>query len=88
MPISSPDSAMMYTLCKKEKRENLYLLLVSHSKGSRIAQLIETSNADPTPICIYMTELPYSPPLTGSNSIAHLDIMDISRGIYCCFVFD
>ena len=37
----------------KEKRENLYLLLVSRSKGLRIAQLIETSNADPTPICIY-----------------------------------
>ena len=44
---------MVYTLYIKEKRENLYLLLVSRSKGLRIAQLIETSNADPTPICIY-----------------------------------
>ena len=51
LPISSPNSAIC--IKKKEKRENLYLLLVSHSKGLRIALFVETSNADLTPICIY-----------------------------------
>ena len=55
LPISSPDSAVYVCLYIKEKRENLYLLLVSRIEALACAHLVETSNADPTPICIYMT---------------------------------
>ena len=69
-------------------RESLYLLLVPHSKGSRIARLVETNNAEsPTPIVLYNSPFPSWYKGRNQEGIKGLYIYT-PEGIHRCFVFD
>ena len=79
---------MLYTFTQKEKRENLYLLLVSRFEALALPSLSKRATQTPRRYVSIRPNGYADCHFSSSTSIASGYATYISRDIYRCFVFD